>query len=290
MKLIKVLLYLMTLSLAVISTSLAEDPPAKLKLRDSPAPTTAQREGDKDPTTGMEFVFVKGGCYKMGSNDGGSDEKPVHEVCVSDFSIGKYEVTQGQYDTVMGSFLTARKQLMMYNPSNFKQCGPDCPVDNVTRNNAREFIGKLNAKSGRQYRLPTEAEWEYSARSGGKDEKWAGTNDESGLGKYAWYKNNSGEMTHRVGLKKANGLGIHDMSGNVSEMCQDWYNEAYYEDSPKGNPLGANIGEKRVLRGGSFNDDSNRVRTSKRDGESSNKMFDDMSNFFTGFRLVLPAK
>lgn len=265
------------LLLTLTTLAFAEDPPAKLKLRDTSA---AQSGGGQtkttDPSTGMELIFVKGGCYKMGSTDGGSEEKPIHEVCVSDFSMGKFEVTQGQYAAVMGN-----------NPSNFKQCGPDCPVESVSWNDAQEFIRALNQKSGRQYRLPTEAEWEYAARSGGKDEKWAGNNDESGLGKYAWYDKNSGKMTHRVGLKKANGLGLHDMSGNAWEWCQDWYNEAYYEDSPKDNPPGADIGEKRVLRGGSwvFNDYHARAGGRFRGVPGGRG-----SAFGYGFRLVLPAK
>jgi formylglycine-generating enzyme required for sulfatase activity len=210
----------------------------------------------------------------MGSNDCGSDAKPVHEVCVSDFSIGKFEVTQGQYASVMGS-----------NPSQFASCGSDCPVEKVSWNDAQAFINKLNAKSGRQYRLPTEAEWEYAARSGGKDEKWAGTNDEAGLGKYAWYEKNSGKMTHRVGLKKANGLGIHDMTGNVYEWCQDWYNESYYEDSPKDNPPGADIGENRVLRGGSWDYSDNLARAAAR-----YRYYPAYRTNTNGLRLVLPAK
>jgi formylglycine-generating enzyme required for sulfatase activity len=262
------LLFLATSALA------ADDPPAKLKLRDPAAATGSPKTVDKDPATGMEFVFVKGGCYKMGSTNGGSDEKPVHDVCVSDFSIGKYEVTQGQYAAVMGS-----------NPSKFAQCGPDCPVETVSWNDAQTFIGKLNAKGDRQYRLPTEAEWEYAARSGGKEEKWAGTNDEAELGKYAWYDKNSEKRTHRVGLKKKNGLGIHDMSGNVWEWCQDWYNEAYYEDSPKDNPPGADIGEKRVLRGGSWDSLGNYARAAYRFWYDP--AFRDLN---VGLRLVLPAK
>jgi formylglycine-generating enzyme len=259
-------------SLGLVIPAIANDPPVKLKLRDSLATATSQEA--KDPTTGMEFVFVKGGCYRMGSTDGGSDEKPVHQVCVSDFSMGKYEVTQGQYAAVMGD-----------NPSSFKQCGPDCPVESVSWNDAQNFIKRLNSKSGRKYRLPTEAEWEYAARSGGKDEKWAGTSDEGSLGKYAWYDKNSGNMTHRVGLKKANGLGIHDMSGNVWEWCQDWYNEAYYEDSPKDNPPGADIGENRVLRGGFWLNSDSTARAATR-----YRLKPDYGDRALGFRLVLPAR
>lgn len=114
----------------------------------------------KDPTTGMEFVPVKGGCFQMGE----TVSTPVHEVCIGDFAIGKFETTQSQWKQIMGS-----------NPSNFSSCGDTCPVENVSWNEVQEFIKKLNGLSAKQYRLPTEAEWEYAARSGGKKEKYAGT-------------------------------------------------------------------------------------------------------------------
>lgn len=225
-----------------------------------------------DLTAGMEFAPVKGGCYSMGDTfgDGDRDERPVHEVCVTDFSIGRHEVTQGQWERVMGS-----------NPSANKECGPDCPVESVSWTMVQEFIGRLNGATGKRFRLPTEAEWEYAARSGGKAEKWAGTSDEASLGEFAWYERNSGLTTHRVGLKKANGLGLHDMSGNVAEWCQDWYGEAYYVGSPRDNPPGPAAGEKRVLRGGSWVYDSGVARTTKR---SSDGPAEWDSNY--GFRLV----
>lgn len=227
-----------------------------------------------DLAAGMEFVPVKGGCYSMGDTfgDGDKDEKPVHEVCVADFSIGKFEVTQGQWERVMGS-----------NPSANKQCGADCPVDSVSWSMVQEFIARLNSATGKRFRLPTEAEWEYAARSGGKAEKWAGTGDEAVLGEFAWYDKNSALVTHRVGLRKANGLGLHDMSGNVAEWCQDWYGEAYYEVSPRDNPPGPGSGEKRVLRGGSWVYDSGVARAAKRSADGPAEWD---SNY--GFRLVGP--
>jgi len=197
-------------------------------------------------------VFVKGGCFPMGDTfgDGGSDEKPVHEVCVSDFSLGKYEVTQAQWKSVMGS-----------NPSKFKQCGGDCPVENVSWNDVQTFIGKLNTQTGKSYRLPTEAEWEYAARSGGKNEKYAGGKD---LDSIAWYGDNSSKQTHPVGQKQPNGIGLYDMSGNVWEWCQDWYDESYYESSPKDNPQGASNSEDRVLRGSSWDGNAATSRVSNR--------------------------
>lgn len=240
------------------------------------AGAVAQAKPAADPASGMEFVFVKGGCYSMGDTfgDGDKDEQPVHDVCVSDFYLGKYEVTQGQWERVMGN-----------NPSGNKQCGPDCPVDSVSWNAVQEYIRILNSKGGKQYRLLTEAEWEYAARSGGKPEKWSGTSELSVLGDYGWYEVNSNIMTHRGGLKKSNGLGLFDMSGNVSEWCQDWYGEAYYGSSPKDNPAGAAIGEKRVLRGGSWLYDSGTVRAAKRSADSPAEWD---SNY--GFRLLLTAK
>jgi len=193
----------------------------------------------KDPTTGMEMIFVNGGCYQMGDTfgDGFDSEKPVHEVCVDDFYMGKYEVTQGQWQAVMGN-----------NPSYFKS-GDNYPVEQVSWNDAQEFVRKLNQRSrGGKYRLPTEAEWEYAARSGGKREEWAGTSSESDLGDYAWYDKNSGGKTHPMGQKKPNGLGLYDMSGNVWEWVQDWYGD--YSSGSQNNPTGPSSVPSRVLRGG----------------------------------------
>ncbi len=209
-----------------------------------------------DPVTGMEFVYVKGGCFQMGDTfrNGDSDEKPVHEVCVDDFYIGKYEVTQGEWKEVMGN-----------NPSRFDNCGDNCPVEDVSWNDIQKFIKKINRKTDGKYRLLTEAEWEYAARSGGEKEKWAGTSRESKLGEYAWYSSNSGRKTHPVGHKRPNGLGIYDMSGNVCEWVSDWYSPSYYMSSPKHNPKGPNSGPGRVLRGGSWGSGPGGIRAAVRD-------------------------
>jgi formylglycine-generating enzyme required for sulfatase activity len=202
-----------------------------------------------------EMVFVKGGTFQMGSEDGYGNEKPIHSVTVSDFHIGKYEVTQKEWRAIMGT-----------NPSHFKDCD-NCPVEEVSWNDAQEYIKKLNTKTGKNHRLPTEAEWEYAARGGNQsnDYKYAGTNDESNLYRYAnfadkninysWsiktqddgYKN-----TAPVGSYQPNELGIYDMSGNVSEWCSDWYGSDYYKNSSSNNPKGANSGSYRVLRGGAW--------------------------------------
>jgi formylglycine-generating enzyme required for sulfatase activity len=222
----------------------------------------------------IEMVRVKGGCFQMGDTfgDGDNDEKPVHEVCVSDFYIGKYEVVQAQWQTVVGS-----------NPSRFT--GDRRPVDSVSWEDAQAFIAKLNQMTGRRYRLPTEAEWEYAARSGGKTEEWAGTSKESQLAEYAWYSKNSEEKTHVVGTKRPNGLGLYDMSGNVWEWVQDLYGEIWYEESPRDNPRGPQTGNERVLRGGSWFRDSRNVRAAYRFWGNPSSRYSG-----SGFRLGLSAQ
>jgi formylglycine-generating enzyme required for sulfatase activity len=211
--------------------------------------------GPPDPIKLMEMTLVKGGCYKMGdtSGDGAPDEKPVHEVCVKDFYLAKFPVTQMQWTGTMGT-----------NPSREPHCGMTCPVENVSWNEVQEFIAKLSQRTKKAYRLPTEAEWEYAARSGGKDEKWAGTGTEDDLGNYAWYYNNSGFKPHPVGLKKPNGLGLYDMTGNVWQWTSDWYDQGYYAQSPKDAPQGAASGETRSLRGGYWGDLPSFARVARR--------------------------
>lgn len=201
----------------------------------------------------IEMVLVKGGCYQMGDifGDGYPDEKPVHEVCVNDFYLGKYEVTQGLWEAIVGN-----------NPSYYKS-GDNYPVENVSWNDVQEFIVKLNQKTGKKYRLPTEAEWEYAARSGGKEEKWAGTSNESKIGDFAWYESNSGGKTHPVGEKKSNGLGLYDMSGNVWEWCQDTFSKYAYGQHSHNNPI-YTAGSSRVVRGGAWNSVPSHGRSASR--------------------------
>lgn len=225
--------------------------------------------GGEDPATGIELVSVPEGCFQMGST-GNADEQPVHQVCVSGFNIGKYEVTQGQWKKVMGS-----------NPSHFSSCGDNCPVEQVSWNDIQQFISRLNSQSGTNYRLPTEAEWEYACRAGGTEE-YCGSNDINGV---AWYKDNSWSQTHPVGQKQANAWGIYDMSGNVWEWVNDWYDKSYYSGSPQSNPQGPSSGSYRVNRGGGWVDDSAGVRASGRDTDSPENRYDDL-----GFRLVAPAQ
>jgi formylglycine-generating enzyme required for sulfatase activity len=191
----------------------------------------------------IEMVWVEGGTFMMGSNEGDEAEKPLHEVNLKGFYISKYEVTQEQW-----------QKLMDNNPSNFSGC-PKCPVEQVSWNDVQDFIVKLNSKSGKGYRLPTEAEWEYAAKGGNKKSfyKYAGSGN---IDEVAWYVSNAVSKTHAIGTKKANALGIFDMTGNVREWCSDWYDKNYYQYSTKSNPEGALTGNYRVLRGGSFDDDA----------------------------------
>jgi formylglycine-generating enzyme required for sulfatase activity len=227
----------------------------------------------RDPITGMDFVLIKGGCYQMGDDDGDREERPVHEVCVEDFYLGVFEVTQGQWKAVHGR-----------NPSKNKN-GDRYPVEDLSWNDVQDFIKELNQKSGRYFRLPTEAEWEYAAREGGRKEKWSGTNNESEIDAYAWYDNNSSRDTHPVGQKRPNALGLYDMTGNVWEWVGDWYDRSYYEESPRSNPGGPGRGSDRVFRGGSYKDRAKDIRTSKRDKKSNRR-----SDSTIGFRLALSVR
>lgn len=218
----------------------------------------------------IEMVHVKGGTFNMGAlpndTEAKSDEKSVHKVTLSDFSIGKYEITQKQWVEIMGS-----------NPSEFK--GDNLPVENVSWDDIQIFIKKLNAKTGKNYRLPTEAEWEYAARGGDKlnEFKYSGSDSADDV---AWFDKNSKEQTHPVGTKSPNALGIYDMSGNVWEWCSDWYD--YYNSAPQTNPKGPSSGTTHLLRGGGWNSDAGYCRITYRGGRIS-----DFRNMNSGFRLVL---
>lgn len=224
-----------------------------------------------DSVTGMEFIKIKGGCYPMGDifGDGEDWEKPVHEVCLDDFYLGKFAVTQGQWNTIMGK-----------NPSYFKN-GKKNPVENVSWDEVQAFIRKLNQKSGKNYRLPTEAEREYAARSGGKKEKWAGTNHEPALIDYAWFEGNSANKTHPVGQKRPNGLGLYDMSGNVWEWVGDVYRSDAYTVHSRTNPIYLGPGPCRVTRGGSWFNKPRGARTTDRGSRQP-----DNRSYGLGFRLA----
>ena len=189
----------------------------------------------------IDMVKVEAGTFMMGATsemqNPWDDEKPVREVILTnDYYIGKYEVTQSLWQAVMGT-----------NPSYFK--GDNLPVEQVSWDNCLEFISKLNSLTGRKFRLPTEAEWEYAAR-GGKKSRGYQYSGSFNISDVAWYNGNSGNKIHPIGMKQANELGVYDMSGNVNEWCQDWYGS--YVSSSQTNPLGANSGSFRVCRGGSW--------------------------------------
>ena len=225
-------------------------------------------DGWKDHVTGMEFVWVPGGCYQMGCGSGDGDcrsnEKPVHQVCVNGFWMGQTEVTQGQWQRVMGK-----------NPSKFKK-GDNYPVEQVSWEEVDEYIRRLNVMRNGNFRLPSEAEWEYAARSGGKAEKYSGGSD---LESVAWY-NNSGSSTHPVRTKKGNGLGIYDMTGNVWEWCDDVYLAYMYGLSDKRNPIYYS-GLRRVIRGGSWLNGPDYMRCTYRDSADPTYRSSDV-----GFRLL----
>ncbi len=218
----------------------------------------------------FEMVYVEGGTFDMGATtEQGSDaydnEKPVHSVTLSGYYIGKCEVTQELWEAVMGS-----------NPSHSK--GAQKPVENVSWNDCQEFVSMLNSLTGRTFRFPTEAEWEYAARGGNKSShyKYSGSGN---IDDVAWYYDNSGSSTHAVGTRTANELGIYDMSGNVWEWCSDWYGG--YSAGAQTNPQGPSSGSYRVLRGGSWGSFARRCRVSNRLGHDPGNIGDH------GLRLVL---
>jgi len=226
-------------------------------------------------TLEIKMILVEGGTFTIGcTGEQGDecldDEKPAHQVTVSDFNIGIYEVTQAQWKAVMGND---------HNPSYFK--GNNLPVERVSWNDTKEFIERLNAATGKQYRLPTEAEWEYAARGGVKSQgyKYAGSNN---INDVAWYDENSGRTTQPVGSKSPNELGIYDMSGNVREWCADWYGD--YPFQAQQNPEGtSNGGANRVHRGGGMFGSATNCRVSNRRSDAP-----DGSGNNLGFRLVHP--
>lgn len=188
-----------------------------------------------EPRTGMEFVWIPTGCFQMGSSEGDKDENPVHKVCVKGFWMGKYEVTQGQYQQVMGN-----------NPSKFQ--GSNRPVEMVDWSNAKVMAEEMSYSTGTKVRLPTEAEWEYACRAGGAHETYCGGGGRPD--RLAWYNGNSDQQTHPVGQLAANDWGLYDMSGNVWEWVSDTYHDSYNGAPADGSAWGG--GEKRVLRGGSL--------------------------------------
>ncbi len=218
---------------------------------------------------GIILVKVAGGAFKMGSNEYES-EQPIHDVTVRDIYIGKYPITQKQWQAVMGN-----------NPSKFK--GENLPVEYVSWDDAQSFLKKLSDKTGQKYRLPTEAEWEFAARGGKKSKKgysYSGSND---VNEVAWYRENSESKTHPVGSKLPNELGIYDMSGNVWEWCEDVWHENY-KGAPNNSMAwtkGVDKNTIRVVRGGCWGSSDNYCRVSSRSGSDAFNHFNDV-----GFRCV----
>ncbi|MCL2132121.1 MAG: SUMF1/EgtB/PvdO family nonheme iron enzyme [Lentimicrobiaceae bacterium] len=218
-----------------------------------------------------EVVFVEGGTFTMGAIDSVfSWERPLHQVTLSNFKIAKTLVTQAQWKAIMDG----------NNPSSYK--GEDRPVENVSWNQVQTFINRLNEATGREYRLATEAEWEYAARGGKKSQGYiySGSNN---IDAVAWYQDNSGNQTHPIGGKAPNELGIFDMSGNVWEYCNDRYDE--YTSEPQTNPTGPTsiTKQNRVVRGGSFGAAPNTCRLAYRNSQDPTN-----PGFAIGFRLVHP--
>ena len=223
----------------------------------------------------MKLVQITAGKFMMGSPDGekdrSKDESPQREVTISKpFYMGVYEVTQEQYEQVMGT-----------NPSNFK--GATNPVEQVSWYDAVEFCRKLSQKTGKTVRLPTEAQWEYACRAG-SGTRFSFDDEDTDLSSYAWYSGNSGNTTHAVGQKKPNAFGLYDMHGNVWEWCADWY-VGSYANANNTDPTGPGSGSRRVLRGGCWCHNPNRCRSAYR-----SRITPDGQYSFLGFRISVDLK
>ncbi len=231
----------------------------------------------------MKMIWVEGGDFLMGctseqSGSCDSDEQNVRRVTVDGFYIGMLEVTQAQWEKVMGTSIYQQKAKA--SADNTYGVGPDYPMYYVSWEEAMEFCRQLSIKTGRTYTLPTEAQWEYAARGGNRPDgtKYAGSNM---IDLVAWYTDNSGSSTHICGSKRANSLGIYDMSGNVYEWCKDWYGNSYMSYDTN-NPTGPSSGSYRVLRGGYWNSSAQDCRVAYRDGNTPTNRYDGI-----GFRVVL---
>lgn len=257
------------------AVSLSE-PQKPVKQTPKVVPVTLSPEDQEKARMAPEgMVFIKGGCFIMGNDYAQEDEKPEHEVCLDDFFMDKYEVTQARWEKLMGG-----------NPSKFIH--PDNPVEQVNFFDVQKFVKKSNG----QCRLPTEAEWEYAAK-GGSDSRyyWGNMMDEA----YVWYADNSNTTTHPVGQKQPNQYGLYDMMGNVWEWTEDWY-EPYYQIREKKNPKGPATGEHKVIRGGAFDSSAGALRSTNRIWlHPKNRVFPKVTTFgqvineiynFIGFRCA----
>jgi len=212
---------------------------------------------------------------------GGDDEKPVYEVTVDKFMMGQYEVTLGEFKQFVeqSSHEVKGGDFCNWQEGRFAE-NDEQPVQCINWNDAIAYTQWLSKQTGKQYRLPTEAEWEYAARAG-SDTLYTFGNDEKQLKDYAWYEGNSGNKTHPVGQKRPNQWNLYDMHGNVYEWVQDWYDENYYANSPENHPRGAEKGSSRVIRGGSWFSTAINLRSANRlNGHPSNRLN------YLGFRLT----
>jgi len=268
-------------------------------------PALAQRKYNRTSADTLQIymVRVEGGSFDLGSDDEAADRRMAHNVKLTDFSLGTYEVTQHQWYTIMGE-----------NPAASNRC-PDCPINNVSWAEVQSFIEKLNARTGKHYRLPTEAEWEYAARGGVKEKLVVQkTNPRGGVNEFlvndrgerrpekelpgkrysgrsagpqsiAWYKDNAHDHAHEVGRKQPNQLGIYDMCGNVEEWCADFYATSYGGKNPVENPKGPGSGKSHVVRGGSFASEANELVVTRRAA-----YLPDTKSVSLGFRLAEDVK
>lgn len=254
-------------------------------------PTYTSRSGWKMDITELKKTFtVKGATFKMILVEGGTftmgataeqtgainNEKPAHQVTLSDYYIAETEVTQGLWEAVTGYSPTSGGS--SWNTAG--GIGDNYPAYHISYEDVQSFITQLNALTGVTFRMPTEAEWEYAARGGNQSKGYlySGSNT---IGNVAWYYGHSNSMTHPVATKAANELGLYDMSGNVSEWCSDWYSWSYYSSSPQNNPKGPSSGDSRVLRGGSYQDYATYCRVAYRKYSPSSYY-----NITTGVRLA----
>lgn len=242
----------------------------------APIPLAWTWEGERDLGVsalldGSGFVKLSAGEFEMGSTNGNPDEQPVHKVRITRaFEIGKYEVTQEQWDVVMRD---PHSRGVPVRPSHFR--GEGFPVEKVSFDDVQDFLRRLNLRDDKHnYRLPTEAEWEYACGRSAAD-----------IHQIAWYEANAEKTTHPVGSKQPNARGIYDMFGNVAEWVQDWYGREYYTDSPLTDPQGPETGSYRVYRGGCWFDPAKNCRVSYRGFDFPNSEL-----YNVGFRLVRVAR
>ncbi len=247
-----------------------------LSFDNTPGPKYSKGTVYIEPVTRMRFVYIPKGCFKMGCHSRAGKcskpEKPVHTVCVDGFWMGAYEVDQGLWQTVMGS-----------NPSRFNS-RPDHPVENVSFEQVERFIHELNAITGQRFSLPTDAQWEYACRNGGKSVPYPWDEDEDRPDANCGSCSNTGlrGQTAPVGSFYPNDIGLYDMGGNVKEWCKDVYDKKAYAGHRKNNPEYKKRGSSRVVRGGSFSDNADMLRCTARDDSIPTMQADNI-----GFRLVL---